>query len=142
MYEASVTHAPCSDLFCASAAVADFRPRELQRRKMKKGKSETLSLELIKNPDIVAAVESLESKPFTVGFAAETNDVENYAKKKLAEKNLDLIIANDVSNSEIGFISDNNAVTVISKFERHQFDERRKDQLARDLIVYISRILS
>jgi phosphopantothenoylcysteine decarboxylase/phosphopantothenate--cysteine ligase len=68
---------------------------------------------LTKNPDIVTTVSSLKDRPFTVGFAAETNDVEAYAKQKLTTKKLDLVIANDVSNSRIGFNSDDNQVTLV-----------------------------
>lgn len=92
----------------------------------------------MKNPDIVATVAGLEDKPFTVGFAAETQDVLAYARGKLERKKLDLIIANDVSRSDIGFNSDENAVTVISATEADTLPQASKRQLAVRLIERIA----
>ena len=72
-----------------------------------------MEIKLVKNPDIVATVSSHEHRPFTVGFAAETEQVINYARGKLERKHLDMIIANDVAKADIGFNSDDNAVTVV-----------------------------
>ena len=121
MYDAVMDAVPNCDIFIAVAAVADFRPNTAATQKIKKGKGENiLTLELIENPDIVAGVAVLDQKPFTVGFAAETQDLLNYARDKLARKNLDMIVANDVSDQSIGFNSDNNATTVISKEKRNE----------------------
>jgi phosphopantothenoylcysteine decarboxylase/phosphopantothenate--cysteine ligase len=112
MYRATMeTMADC-DIFIVAAAVADYRTVNTAQQKIKKS-SQSMHIELIRNPDIIAAVASHKLRPFTVGFAAETNDVEAYARGKLHNKKLDLIIANDVSNSDIGFNSDNNAVSLI-----------------------------
>ena len=99
-------------IFIASAAVADYRAIEIADEKIKKqDDDEKVSLQLIKNPDIVAGVAALtQSRPFVVGFAAETQNVEEYARKKRARKNLDLICANDVSKAGHGFNSDTNAL--------------------------------
>lgn len=99
------------DIFISCAAVADFRASKIWQHKMKKeSHTESMMLELVKNPDIVASVAALsENRPYTVGFAAETQDVETYAKGKLTNKKLDLICANDVSDGK-AFNSDTNAL--------------------------------
>lgn len=99
------------DIFIACAAVADYRAQQIAPEKMKKQQGDTLTLTLVKNPDIVAGVAAMtEARPFVVGFAAETQNVEEYAKQKLARKGLDLICANDVSQDGQGFNSDTNAL--------------------------------
>ena len=104
-----------SDIFIGCAAVADFRSKVISRNKIKKtDDTESLFLELVKNPDIIKEVANLH-KTFTVGFAAETTNVVEYAKSKLVKKDLDLIIANDVSDSSIGFNSDQNRVSLVFK---------------------------
>jgi len=112
MHQAAMDKATSHDIFISCAAVADFRPAEIADQKMKKKSNEDeMILRLVKNPDIVASVAGLsEQRPFTVGFAAETQDVEQYARGKLSRKNLDLICANDVSHQGQGFNSDSNAL--------------------------------
>ncbi|MGF1730710.1 bifunctional phosphopantothenoylcysteine decarboxylase/phosphopantothenate--cysteine ligase CoaBC [Photobacterium kasasachensis] len=112
MHQAAMDAATSHDIFISCAAVADFRPAEIATQKMKKKSGEDeMVLRLVKNPDIVASVAGLtEQRPFTVGFAAETQDVEQYARGKLSRKNLDLICANDVSQQGLGFNSDSNAL--------------------------------
>lgn len=112
MYDTVMDEAANHTIFVACAAVADFRPAEVASQKMKKkdGKDD-MQIELVKNPDIVASVAAMtDDRPFTVGFAAETQDVEQYARRKLEKKNLDLICANDVSVQGQGFNSDQNAL--------------------------------
>lgn len=138
MLDASLNHLEGCDIFIASAAVADYRPAAVAEHKMKKGKEEIMELHLVKNPDIVATVAAQENKPFTVGFAAETRDVVSYAQGKLVRKNLDLIIANDVSRSDIGFNSDQNAVTVIGPHSVEPLPQASKRQLAAQLIAQIA----
>lgn len=117
MLAAALSQVGKADIFIAAAAVADYRPEDCSCHKIKKtDDSDTLVLKLIKNPDIVATVAKHKQRPFTVGFAAETQNVEDYAHKKMQSKNLDMIVANDVSRTDIGFNSDQNAVTV---FNRH-----------------------
>ncbi|WP_325891395.1 bifunctional phosphopantothenoylcysteine decarboxylase/phosphopantothenate--cysteine ligase CoaBC [Grimontia sp. NTOU-MAR1] len=112
MYDAVHAHASTHKIFIACAAVADFKPANVANQKMKKKDGEDdMTISLVKNPDIVASVASMkENRPFTVGFAAETQDVEQYARGKLQKKNLDLICANDVSREGQGFNSDQNAL--------------------------------
>ncbi len=128
-----------SDVFVACAAVADYRLANVATQKIKKtDDSDTMQLNLVKNPDIVADVAKLKHKPFVVGFAAETQDVEHYAKDKLARKNLDLIAANDVSTSQQGFNSEQNALTVFSATEQFDIPLANKTQVAQQLITIIS----
>ncbi|MCG8382996.1 MAG: bifunctional phosphopantothenoylcysteine decarboxylase/phosphopantothenate--cysteine ligase CoaBC [Gammaproteobacteria bacterium] len=100
------------DIFIGVAAVADFRAALPADQKIKKNGETSLVLSLVQNPDILASVAGLESPPFTVGFAAETHDVERYARDKLKRKKLNMIAANDVSDESIGFHSHQNALTV------------------------------
>lgn len=134
MHKASLAAAQGCDVFIAAAAVADYRPAQIAAQKMKKGESETLTLSLVKNPDIVASIAALEPKPFTIGFAAESENLLDYARSKLQRKNLDLVVANDISDNNIGFNSDNNAVTLVEKNTTTEISQRSKQQLARELI--------
>ncbi|MDP4535225.1 bifunctional phosphopantothenoylcysteine decarboxylase/phosphopantothenate--cysteine ligase CoaBC [Alkalimonas collagenimarina] len=111
MHAAVMSHASSADVFIGCAAVADYRVAEVAEQKMKKTKQDELQLTLVKNPDIIADVAALQyQRPFTVGFAAETQDVARYAKDKLSRKKLDLICANDVANPAQGFNSEQNAI--------------------------------
>lgn len=123
-----------ADLFIAAAAVADYAPEQVAPHKIKKEASEELHVRLVKNPDVVAEVARLERRPFVVGFAAETENVLQHARAKLLRKNLDVIIANDVSDTTIGFNSDNNAVWLLSGEEVVEYPAQDKQQLARRLI--------
>jgi len=129
--------APSSDIFIACAAVADYRPADVAVQKIKKG-AERITLELQRNPDILAAVSASAEAPFTVGFAAETTDVLAYARGKLESKGLDMIVANDVSNTAIGFNSDNNAVTAIWRNGSRELAQASKINIARELIALIA----
>lgn len=124
---------PC-DIFIASAAVADYRPRETAQQKIKKSSQNTMTLEMVKNPDIVATIASRADAPLMIGFAAETQHVIENAQRKLAKKQLDLVIANDVSQTNIGFNSDDNAVTIITKEDVTEIPEKSKVQIAADII--------
>jgi phosphopantothenoylcysteine decarboxylase/phosphopantothenate--cysteine ligase len=138
MLSASTESLSDCDIFIAAAAVADYRPTAVSEHKIKKGSEEIMELHLVKNPDIVATVAGSSPKPFTIGFAAETKDVLNYARGKLERKGLDLIIANDVSRTDIGFNSDDNAVTVISRQDTLALPQASKRQLAVRLIELIA----
>jgi phosphopantothenoylcysteine decarboxylase/phosphopantothenate--cysteine ligase len=127
------------DIFIACAAVADYRPSAMEQQKIKKGPEE-ITLQLVRNPDIVAAVASSEQRPFTVGFAAETNDVLNYARDKMQRKNLDMIVANDVADRSIGFNSDQNAVTVLWRNGEQALPRAGKDSIARQIIELIAQL--
>ncbi|MDR5897773.1 bifunctional phosphopantothenoylcysteine decarboxylase/phosphopantothenate--cysteine ligase CoaBC [Halomonas vilamensis] len=103
-------------LFIGCAAVADYRAESAAAHKIKKREnSDTLTLTLVKNPDIIAGIAALpaDQRPLVVGFAAETQDVEHYAREKLSRKGLDMIVANDVSSAELGFGSDDNAAWLL-----------------------------
>ncbi|PMO41127.1 phosphopantothenoylcysteine decarboxylase [Vibrio sp. 10N.222.52.B12] len=114
MHDAVMAHAPNHDAFISCAAVADYRPENVASQKLKKTENnDQMTINMVKNPDIVATVANMtEQRPFTVGFAAETNDVETYARGKLVKKNLDMICANDVSVEGQGFNSNDNAITL------------------------------
>ncbi|YCO03500.1 bifunctional phosphopantothenoylcysteine decarboxylase/phosphopantothenate--cysteine ligase CoaBC [Vibrio sp. VNB-15] len=114
MHDAVMAHASNHDAFISCAAVADYRPDNVASQKLKKTENnDQMTINMVKNPDIVATVANMvEQRPFTVGFAAETNDVETYARGKLVKKNLDMICANDVSVEGQGFNSNDNAITL------------------------------
>ncbi|MGY6276312.1 bifunctional phosphopantothenoylcysteine decarboxylase/phosphopantothenate--cysteine ligase CoaBC [Methylomonas sp. MgM2] len=111
MYDAVFDCIDDCDIYIGAAAVADYRPAQMESRKIKKRHDHKV-IALEKNPDIVAAVAGLPNRPFVVGFAAETDDLENYAIGKLRAKNLDMIAANRVGQTEGGFDSDRNALHV------------------------------
>ena len=126
------------DIFIACAAVADYRTAEIVDQKIKKTKDDELTLTLVKNPDILATIASKTDAPFTVGFAAETQDVAHYAKGKLERKKLNMIAANDVSDKSIGFNSDNNALTVFWKDGEQALPLTDKQTLARNLLAIVA----
>ena len=132
MREAVFTSLPGTAIFIACAAVADFRPAAAAGKKIKKT-SETLTLELIRNPDILSEVAALPARPFCVGFAAETDDVEAYARAKLRAKRLDMIAANRVGASQ-GFEVDDNALLVIWEGGQRFLPEQPKSRLAAQLV--------
>lgn len=137
MLSAALSAVVQADIFIAAAAVADYRPLTSADQKIKKS-ADTLSIALTKNPDIVATIAALENRPFTVGFAAETQNLEAFARKKLLAKKLDLVVANDVSNQAIGFNSDDNQVTLVTAENSEVIPQMSKTLLARKLIEYIS----
>jgi len=125
------------DIFIAAAAVADYRPVTVAEQKIKKSTDE-ITLTLVKNPDIVATIASHPQRPFTIGFAAETEKLLEHARGKLERKKLDMIIANDVAQQGIGFNSDDNAVTVVTRHGEQNLLLASKTQLARQLIALIA----
>ncbi|MGB7996193.1 MAG: bifunctional phosphopantothenoylcysteine decarboxylase/phosphopantothenate--cysteine ligase CoaBC [Photobacterium halotolerans] len=139
MHQAATEQAKAHDIFIGCAAVADFRPAEIASQKMKKQQGQDdLALKLVKNPDIIASVAALtEQRPFTVGFAAETQDVARYAQDKLQRKNLDLICANDVAQQGQGFNSDTNALHLYWKNGDKALPLTDKTSLGRQLITEI-----
>ncbi|KZZ41788.1 hypothetical protein A3759_23225 [Thalassolituus sp. HI0120] len=137
MLASSLEQLPECQIFIAAAAVADYRPLNVANQKIKKS-GDTIEVNMVKNPDVVATIAQHEQRPFTVGFAAETQDVETYARGKLEKKNLDMIIANDVSRTDIGFNSDENAVTAIWSQGQQAFAAMSKTTLARQLVDLIA----
>lgn len=137
----SLTYAPQSDAFIGCAAVADYRAANIATQKMKK-QGDELTLTLTKNPDVIAAIANLtQNRPYTVGFAAETQNVESYAKGKLQNKNLDMICANDVSKSGLGFNSDHNALTLYWHNEQLELPTTSKVEIARKVIEQLAKHL-
>lgn len=133
MHDAVMTHIQTQDIFIGCAAVADFRLTNIPTHKVKK-KDGLLTLSFEQNPDILKTVAALSNPPFTLGFAAETHDVESYAKGKLERKKLNMIAANDVSSSDLGFNSDRNALTVITKNKTISLPAASKYALAIELL--------
>jgi phosphopantothenoylcysteine decarboxylase/phosphopantothenate--cysteine ligase len=137
MYDAVMAHAAEADIFIAVAAVADYRPARQAAQKIKKH-SETLSLELERNPDILSSVAALAKRPFCVGFAAETENVLAYAGDKRKRKNLDMIAANRVGVSDRGFDSDQNTLHVLWEGGEKALPMADKSSIGRDLIALIA----
>ena len=127
-----------TDIFIATAAVADYRTRDVVPQKIKKTQDQ-MSLDLVKNPDILATIAEEFPEVFVVGFAAETQDIEKYARGKLEAKNLDMIACNDVSRTDIGFGSDDNAMTVFfrDRAEGATLEKASKDKIAEQLVALI-----
>src|SRR5579863_2698068 len=136
MHEAVMRQIPQSDIYISSAAVGDFRPHDVAAHKLKKNGSEFV-LTLTENPDILAAVAALKKRPFVVGFAAETDNVEAYARAKLERKKLDLIAANRVGNGE-GFDTCENEILLLSRDGSERLARADKLALARQLVTRIA----
>ena len=136
MQAAVMAEAGQQQIVIGCAAVADYRPAEISPQKIKKSADE-VTLTLVKNPDIIAEVAALAVKPFVVGFAAETRDVERYALDKMARKKLDMIAANDVAREGQGFNSDDNALTVFWPGGHQELPLARKTEVARHLLALI-----
>ncbi len=140
MHAAVLARAAGADVFISTAAVGDFRPEAVACQKLKKADRDSgLTLNLVQNPDILAEVAALPRRPFVVGFAAETHDVEAYAQAKLERKKLDLIAANQVGNG-CGFERDDNALLLLWPGGRQELATASKLTLARDLVAYIAQL--
>ncbi|MNE54967.1 Coenzyme A biosynthesis bifunctional protein CoaBC [compost metagenome] len=111
MYDAVAAEWNDLDILVKAAAVADYRPKEAASQKIKKS-GDTMTLELVKNVDILETFGSLKTTQFLIGFAAETTNVEQYALDKLHRKNCDLLVANDVTTEGAGFELDTNVVSI------------------------------
>ena len=136
MQETVMAHLPGADIFIATAAVADYRVAQPAQQKIKK-QGDTLDLQLVKNPDILAQVSGSADRPFTVGFAAETDSLEQHARAKLEKKRLDMIAANDVSGGQ-GFDVDDNALRVFWRDGDCSLPRQSKVTLARALVQVIA----
>ena len=134
MLEKVLALGPNMDIFIGVAAVADYRPAKCENQKIKKS-SANLELKLVKNPDIISEVSKLSSKPFTVGFAAETDAIVENGKEKLREKSLDLLFANNAIET---FNNDNITVTAIDRDAEKQIGPATKLLVARQIIELIS----
>jgi phosphopantothenoylcysteine decarboxylase/phosphopantothenate--cysteine ligase len=139
MLEAVTNEVPGTSIFIAAAAVADYRLKEVATKKMKKQGS-ALHLELEQNPDILATTSLGNPDLFTVGFAAETDDVIHYASGKLKRKQLDMIVANQVGNGK-GFDKDSNQVDILTAAGGHfTLPEASKTQLAFEILDIINTV--
>ena len=136
MYAATHEHVEGVDIFIAAAAVADYSAATVRDSKIKKSKTE-MSIDLVRTPDILASVAALDDAPFTVGFAAETEKLHQYARSKLEQKNLDMIIANKVGANR-GFDSDDNTVDAFWAAGEQSFPKMAKTRLAEMLLRLIA----
>lgn len=141
MHNAVMQHIQQQNIFIACAAVADYRPAQIADQKIKKTMSD-MKIDLVKNPDILQDVAALKHPPFCVGFAAETENLQQHAQHKLVAKNVQLICANDVSQKDIGFNSDDNALQIFWPGGGTRFEKASKSQLAHQLINLISQLTS
>jgi phosphopantothenoylcysteine decarboxylase / phosphopantothenate---cysteine ligase len=137
MLEAVMARIHDCDIFVAAAAIADYRCQEPASQKLKKTAA-SITLTLERTPDVLAQVAALPKPPFTVGFSAETENLEKNALDKLVRKSLDMIVANEVGRPGVGFESDENALSVFWKGGKRELSRALKAQLARDLIEIIA----
>ena len=143
MLDAALQHSGDASVFIGAAAIADYRPEVTSAHKMKKHGDAGLNLQLVQNPDVISAVSAQSGRPtLMVGFAAETDNVLDNARRKLASKGLDVVIANDVSQSDIGFNSDQNAATWISAEAEQALAQTTKLELARQIIIRLAQRLA
>ena len=146
MYEAVHSWVGWTDVCVLCAAVADFRPARIESQKIKKENRASLTLELVPTRDILRSLRDYkpadgQRKPFVVGFAAETNALDENARRKLREKGADLVIANDVSRDDVGFESDENELRLFfASGEERNLAREKKETLARTLINIFSEI--
>ena len=140
MLAAALRELPGTDVFISTAAVADYRPARAAPQKIKKA-TENLELSMERTDDVLAMVAARAERPFMVGFAAETESVEQNARAKLLKKNLDMIAANEVGHDK-AFDSDDNQLVVLSRSARHELGRASKLTLARGLITLIAQELA
>ena len=136
MFDAVMASLP-TDIFIATAAVADYRPANAAELKIKRS-SNTLDLQLVANKDILKCVAATSPAPFTVGFAAETNDVERHARDKLENKAIDMVAANLVGGSGVGFNADDNELLVLWRTGSQSLPRDTKVRLAHALVAVIA----
>ncbi len=141
MHDAVHAHVRSAQVFIAAAAVADYRPLAASAAKIKKD-AERMTLELVRNPDILASVAALKSPPFTVGFAAETEALERHAREKLERKHVDLIAGNLVGVAGRGFEAEENGLLLVDRDGVTELPVQHKDKLARALIGEIAKRLA
>jgi phosphopantothenoylcysteine decarboxylase/phosphopantothenate--cysteine ligase len=137
MRDAVVAASAGADIYIAAAAVGDYRPAEVADHKLKKRDGAPLELRLAENPDILATLAAQTVRPFLVGFAAETHDVERYAQDKLKRKGLDMIAANQVGGG-LGFEAADNALTLYGPDGAIELPRASKSELARQLVARVA----
>jgi phosphopantothenoylcysteine decarboxylase / phosphopantothenate---cysteine ligase len=136
MHEAVLARAAATDIYIGAAAVSDYRPEQVPEHKIKK-RSDTLALHLVRCADVLASVAALPEGPFTVGFAAETENLETYALEKLQKKRLDMIVANLVG-TDLGFDRDDNSAIVFWPGGREEIARTTKCDLARHVVALVA----
>jgi phosphopantothenoylcysteine decarboxylase/phosphopantothenate--cysteine ligase len=136
MQEATLARAAQADIYIGAAAISDYRPDPVPQQKIKK-KADTLALSMVKCPDVLAAVAALPDGPFTVGFAAETENLEAHALAKLRDKKLDMVVANQVG-TDLGFDRDENSAVVLWTGGRQELPRAAKAELARALVALVA----
>lgn len=136
MYEQVFNYYENVDIAIASAAVADYAPKEIAKEKIKKN-DDSLTIELVKNPDILKTMGDKKDKQFLVGFALETQNEEENAKGKLQKKNLDMIVLNSLRDEGAGFKNDTNKIKIFTKTEMKEFTLKSKDEVATDILICI-----
>lgn len=124
------------DIAIASAAVADYAPKEVAKEKIKKN-DDNLTIELVKNPDILKTMGEKKSHQFLVGFALETQNEEENAKGKLEKKNLDMIVLNSLRDEGAGFKNDTNKIKIFTRTEKKEFALKSKDDVAKDILDFV-----
>jgi phosphopantothenoylcysteine decarboxylase/phosphopantothenate--cysteine ligase len=148
MFQAVMQELPSATVFVGAAAVSDYRPKNIADAKIKKANQDSLTLELEKTPDILSKVsQNRHDGLVVVGFAAETNDVVDYAKSKLEKKNLDLVVANDITKNGAGFNTDTNIATILKrgddeKIELPLMSKREMADKILDEVVKFRKIMS
>jgi phosphopantothenoylcysteine decarboxylase / phosphopantothenate---cysteine ligase len=136
MFDAAMSMIPGIDIYIGAAAISDYRPESVPPQKIKKN-NEKFILEMAKSPDLLASIASLDHPPFTVGFAAETENLEDHAVSKLERKKLDMIVANLVGDN-LGFDRDDNSAVVLWRGGREPLPNMSKSDLSRKLIIMVS----
>lgn len=124
------------DIGIASAAVADYAPKEVAKEKIKKN-DDNLTIELVKNPDILKTMGEKKTHQFLVGFALETQNEEENAKGKLEKKNLDMIVLNSLRDEGAGFKNDTNKIKIFTRTEKKEFNLKSKDKVAVDILDFV-----
>ena len=138
MFKKVIKYMDDSDIFIGCAAVSDFKPSKYSDKKIKKDDINNIDLNLKKNKDILSFVASNFISAYVVGFAAETDNVDTNAKKKLESKNLDMIVSNDVSDKSIGFDVDDNEVNVYTKNNKVFLKKDKKIRIAREVLKIVA----
>jgi phosphopantothenoylcysteine decarboxylase/phosphopantothenate--cysteine ligase len=136
MYDAAMSRIADKEIYIGAAAISDYRPEVVPSQKIKKH-DEKFVLEMAKSPDLLAAIAALDPAPFTVGFAAETEKLEEHAQLKLDRKKLDMIVANLVGDN-LGFDRDDNAAIVLWQDGREPLPNMSKADLSRRLIAVVA----
>lgn len=136
MYNEVFKYYENADIAIASAAIADYAPKEIAKEKIKKNE-DSITLQLVKNPDILKTMGEKKTKQILVGFALETQNEEENAKGKLAKKNLDMIVLNSLRDEGAGFKNDTNKIKILTKTELEEFNLKSKNEVAKDILNFL-----